>query len=362
MAYFHSLARLADTAFGLTCMNIVANAVRSLAEGASPGVGAFRVAAVRRAEKARKREPPMIAHLKGRERALEPFGLTGRRAEWVALASLHGGVFTPAQLSDWLGTSRFTVLRLMQAWAERRMVAEETVGGLKVYRVLGAEDVRHRRVTSTEVVVRRLLSFDYVIEHPGLSLAPDRVGEGGRVRGARHRPLPAARPGLPGRDRWRAAVLPARDARRAGLPPRRVRPRRFRLRHFDGATLRGGIGTGGSGRRCGRMDCQSRPSGSRAPGDRLTERGRSSGTGPLRTRPCVPCIRPGPSPRPRREAARVENAIRGMDDPTVEELGGLNGCLRRLVEMRNLLRSAHPEGVIDGHSVWRSSRLSGVQT
>ncbi|WP_420447565.1 hypothetical protein [Candidatus Palauibacter sp.] len=64
----------------------------------------------------------------------------------------------------------------------------------------------------------------------------------------------------------------------------------------------------------------------------------------------------------RREAARVENAIRGMDDPTVEELGGLNGYLRRLVEMRNLLRSAHPEGVIDGHSVWRSSRLSGVQT
>ena len=108
----------------------------------------------------------------GRDRALEPIGLTGRRAEWIALASLHGGVFSRAQLSDWLGASRFKVLRLMQAWAERRMVAEETVGGLKVYRVLGAEDVRHRRITSTEVVVRRLLSFDYVIEHPGLSWLP----------------------------------------------------------------------------------------------------------------------------------------------------------------------------------------------
>ncbi len=75
----------------------------------------------------------MIAHLKGRDRALEPIGLTGRRAEWIALASLHGGVFSRAQLSDWLGASRFKVLRLMQAWAERRMVAEETVGGLKVY-------------------------------------------------------------------------------------------------------------------------------------------------------------------------------------------------------------------------------------
>ena len=49
----------------------------------------------------------MIPHLRGRERALEPFGLTGRRAEWIALASLHGGVFTRAQLSDWLGASRF---------------------------------------------------------------------------------------------------------------------------------------------------------------------------------------------------------------------------------------------------------------
>ncbi|MCY3678487.1 MAG: hypothetical protein OXH66_13020 [Gemmatimonadetes bacterium] len=40
----------------------------------------------------------LIRHLKGREKALEPFGLTGRRAEWVALASLHGGVFTRSQL------------------------------------------------------------------------------------------------------------------------------------------------------------------------------------------------------------------------------------------------------------------------
>ncbi|MYI67067.1 MAG: hypothetical protein F4107_14190, partial [Gemmatimonadetes bacterium] len=77
----------------------------------------------------------MIAHLRGRERALGSFGLTGRRAEWIALASLHGGVFTRAQLGDWLGASRFKVLRLIQALAGRRLVAEETVGGLKVCRV-----------------------------------------------------------------------------------------------------------------------------------------------------------------------------------------------------------------------------------
>jgi hypothetical protein len=50
-----------------------------------------------------------------------------------------------------------------------------------------------------------------------------------------------------------------------------------------------------------------------------------------------------------------------MDDATVEEPGDLNGCLRRLVEVRELLRAARPEGSNDAHSVWRLSRLSGVR-
>ena len=103
----------------------------------------------------------MIDHLKGREKALEPFGLTGRRAEWIALASPHGGVFTCTQ-------------------RDGRLAAEETVGELKVcricacgiYRALGAEGVRHRRITSPGVVLRRLLAFDYVMEHTGLPWLP----------------------------------------------------------------------------------------------------------------------------------------------------------------------------------------------
>ncbi len=122
----------------------------------------------------------MIDHLKGREKALEPFGLTGRRAEWIALVSLHGGVFTRTQLSAWLGVSRFTTLRFVQALTNRRLAAEETVGDLKVcricargiHRALGAEGVRHRRITSPEVALRRLLSVDYVIEHTGLPWLP----------------------------------------------------------------------------------------------------------------------------------------------------------------------------------------------
>ena len=42
----------------------------------------------------------------GRERALDLFGLTGRRAEWIALASLHGSVSTRSQFSAWLRFDR----------------------------------------------------------------------------------------------------------------------------------------------------------------------------------------------------------------------------------------------------------------
>ena len=47
----------------------------------------------------------MIEHLQGRENALAPLGWTGRKAEWIALACLHGdGVFSRAQLAFCLQT------------------------------------------------------------------------------------------------------------------------------------------------------------------------------------------------------------------------------------------------------------------
>ena len=122
----------------------------------------------------------MIAHLQGREAALEPFGWTGRQAEWIALACLHSGVFTRAQLSAYLRIDRWQALRFVRAMSERRLAADETLEGRKVcricgrgiYRALGAEDIRHRRIASDEVLLRRLLSLDYVLEHTGLPWLP----------------------------------------------------------------------------------------------------------------------------------------------------------------------------------------------
>ena len=133
----------------------------------------------------------MIAHLAGRERALEPFGWTGRQAEWIALACLHSGVFIRAQWSRFLNAHPEQVRRGVHALIASGVAAEETVPGIRgigrvcriysrqLYRALGAEDIRHRRAASEGVLMRRLLSLDYVLEHPELPwlpTEPEKVG------------------------------------------------------------------------------------------------------------------------------------------------------------------------------------------
>ena len=53
------------------------------------------------------------------------------------------------------------------------------ISGKPIYRALGVENIRHRRKASPNVVMRRLLSLDYVLEHPGvgwLPTEPEKVG------------------------------------------------------------------------------------------------------------------------------------------------------------------------------------------
>ena len=126
----------------------------------------------------------MIAHLRGREQALEPFGWTGRQAEWIALACLHSGVFIRAQWSRFLDAHPEQVRRGVHALIAQGAATEETVPGIKgigrvcrifsrrIYRALAAEDIRHRRAASEAVLMRRLLSLDYVLEHPDLPWLP----------------------------------------------------------------------------------------------------------------------------------------------------------------------------------------------
>ena len=126
----------------------------------------------------------MIEHLRGRDRKLEPLGWTGQDAEWIALVCLHSGVFTRAQFCDYFDTDRKRALRFVKALVERRAAVEGEwpimngggktcrISSKPIYRALGVENIRHRRQASNLVVMRRLLSLDFVLEHPGMNWLP----------------------------------------------------------------------------------------------------------------------------------------------------------------------------------------------
>ncbi len=126
--------------------------------------------------------PPPIPHLAGREAALEPLGWSGRDAAWIALVCLHSGVFLRSQFAAHHActtkSAHRLLGRLLSARAARQYPLSPDQGAASehlchvtarpLYRALGIEHVRHRRHGSAGVLFRRLLSLDYVIEHPRL--------------------------------------------------------------------------------------------------------------------------------------------------------------------------------------------------
>ena len=126
----------------------------------------------------------MIEHLRGRDRKLEPLGWTGDDAEWIALVCLHSGVFTRAQFCHYFDARRNRAHRFVKALIEqsaadrasnpRLLWGSQIVPDISksIYRALGVENIRHRRKASKPVVMRRLLSLDFVLEHPGMNWLP----------------------------------------------------------------------------------------------------------------------------------------------------------------------------------------------
>ena len=126
----------------------------------------------------------MIEHLRGRDHKLEPLGWTGQDAEWIALVCLHSGIFTRSQFCHYFDARRNRALRFVQTLVERRQAIEGEwpllngggktcrISSKPIYRALGVEDIRHRKNASNPVVMRRLLSLDFVLEHPGMNWLP----------------------------------------------------------------------------------------------------------------------------------------------------------------------------------------------
>ena len=126
----------------------------------------------------------MIEHLRGRERALRTLWMdrAGSGMDRPGLSPQRR--FHRAQFCHYFDANRKRALRFVKALVERRAAVESewpvVNGGGKscrisskpIYRALGIENIRHRRKTTVSVLRRRLLSFDFVLEHPGMNLLP----------------------------------------------------------------------------------------------------------------------------------------------------------------------------------------------
>ncbi len=305
----------------------------------------------------------MIAHLRGREDALEPFGWTGRQAEWIALACLHSGVFTRAQLSACLGIDRWQALRFVRALLERGVAAEEKlerrkvcrIFGRGIYRALAAEDIRHRRDASEEVLLRRLLSLDYVLEHPELPWLPTEPEKVGAFEalGIERRLLPSRlyRGAAGSTRRYFPVKLPvALDAERALFV--------FVDPGYQSAKALRSWGARHSGLwKALRKRCRSVGVVAVVRTVRELQRAQTileNWVSDLRSDSS------GPSDQAaRREIARIERAILEGDDRALDEYGDLQAGLERIVELKQLRRNLRSRSAIDCFATWRSTRLPG---
>ena len=248
-------------------------------------------------------------------------------------------MFTRDQISDWLGINRRTARRFVRDMLDRRLAAEDRLAGRKVcrisaravYRALGAEDIRHRRIASAQVLLRRLLSLDYVIGHTGLPWLPTEPEKVGAFEGLgldrRVLPVRVYR-GVGGETRrYFPSSCPSRltaSARCSSTPIRATRPPR--------ASTPGAAPTG---ELWGALRERGRPVEAVAVvlGGREFERAEKvlgNWTAPARSPRPVQSIRDRPPDPPRNRPDRTGHPRHGRErDPSVRQSPGLPGADRR---------------------------------
>ena len=303
-----------------------------------------------------------------RERAdeLKPLGWKGRRAEWIALACCHGGVFTRAQWTGFLGCHHEKVGRAVRKLVAQGVAIEEKPPGIKgigricrihgrpIYRALGLGDRRRRRITSPEVTMRRLLGLDYVLEHPRLPWLPT---ESDRV--AAFEALGIERGLLPQRV-YRGALGGLRRYFPLGLPIALDTERAVFVYAEPGYETATAIRSWGA--RHGDLWKGLWDLGVKievvAVVRRWKEYGRTSRVLANWSR----------YPRPseidentRRDLARIEQAILAGDVRTLDEYGGLNAALKRANALENRARRRAGRGLTESVKTWSSGRLAGAR-
>ena len=307
----------------------------------------------------------MIEHLRGRDRKLEPLGWTGPDAEWIALVCLHSGVFTRAQFCDYFNTYRKHAYRFVKLLVERKAAVESdwplVNGGGKtcrisskaIYRALGVENIRHRRKASNPVLMRRLLSLDFILEHPGMNWLP---AEPEKVEFFEKLGLP--RRLIPRRIYYGVAGSQKRYF--ALKLPLAVDPETVTFAYVD------------PGRS---TDTELRSWGA-AHGplwDALRKKGRQvrvigvavENTAVDRTARLLEAWAAADPGTPdegltvKQELKAIREAMKADDEEGLDQYGGFNGALQRLAALERLPEAKVTEGVsIDDYSTWRATRFA----
>ena len=315
----------------------------------------------------------MIEHLRKREKKLEPFGWTGREAEWIALVCLHSGVFTRAQFCHYFGDAhRWKAARFIRTLVERGAAVEDDTtvfpGGAKacrifhkkIYRELGITDVRHRRKAKPAIQLRRLLSLDYVLEHPELPWLPTEPEKVSffELLGIDRKLLPhrVYRGAKSQQTRYFALKLPiaveARTATFAYVDPGHSTDTELRSwgaahRHLWGALRRKGravrvvvIGADHKATRRAKAALHSWSNGT-------WKQGQQKAPGPTQDDPAIAA-----------EIQQIEDGIASADKAILGQYGGFQGANNRLIELQSLPESKGTTGVlIDSYETWVSRRL-----
>ena len=315
----------------------------------------------------------MIKHLHDREKALEPFGWTGREAEWIALVCLHSGVFTRAQFCYFFDalSDRKRAFRFVRDLVDRGLAVEDALpnkrGGAKacrisnkeIYRKLGIEYVRHRREGDDSTMLRRLLSLDYVLEHlelPWLPTEPEKVAFFDLLGIDRRRLPRRLYHGANGNQtRYFALKLPiaadTKTATFAYVDPGKDTDtelrswgsahewlwRALRLQGIEVQVVVIGADYTATIRAEAALKTWS---------NRAGEQSSQREYGPSRNAPDV-----------KEEIKYIETAVLTVDVEVLAKYGGISGIVKRLRYLKDLPKSSGPGATIDGFETWVSSRL-----
>ena len=325
------------------------------------------------------RTPAEIPYASATPSSIEALGWSAREAEWIALVALHSGVFTRSQLSFFLDDPhRVAASRFVRGLAEKKAGAEDEramfpggaravlLTGKPIYRTLGIANVRHRRgkEATVQVLMRRLLSLDYLIERPTLGWLPTEEDKVHRFEalGLDRRAFPYRMYGPEGKPkvpRYFAFKLPIAvdeqtatfvyvDAGQSTDSELRAwgaahAPLWSALRARTFAVHVVAVGMGAATAQTAGAVLK-----------RWTQDGDGTGV-------AAPTGETKADPEIRQERARIEGAFTTGDPVTISALGGLDTATRRLIEIRAMPEGTPTRttarGAIDRYATWNTTRL-----